>query len=94
MTNRTPNRTLSLGTLRPNNKTKDRSPDATGIIRIKRHLILALYQKLTESADDDVVANLAGWFYEDANGRYMRVQLSEEFQPPEYRDSRPVMNFQ
>jgi hypothetical protein len=94
MTNQTPNRNLSLGTLRPKNKTKDRSPDATGTIRIKRDLLLALYKKLTESGDDDVVACLAGWFYEDANGRYMRVQLSEEFQPPEYRDSRPIMNFQ
>jgi hypothetical protein len=93
MTHQAPNRSLSLGTLRPNNKTKDRSPDATGTIRIKRDLILAFYKKLIESGDDDVVAYLAGWFYNDANGRYMRVQLSEEYQRPEYRDDRPLMNF-
>jgi hypothetical protein len=88
-----PNKTLSLGTLRPKDKTKEKSPDAAGTIRIKRDLILDLYKQLTQSDDDDVVADLAGWLYDDANGRYMRVQLSAKWQRPEYRDDSPFFDF-
>ena len=90
MANPTPNRTLSLGTLRPKDKTKDKSPDVTGTITIKRDLLLDLHKQLTQSNDDEVVANIAGWLYDDANGRYMRVQLSAKYQRPEYRDSSPL----
>ena len=93
MKNLTPNRTLSLGTLRPNDKTKIKSPDVTGTISIKRDLLLDLHKQLTQSNDDEVVANIAGWFYDDANGRYMRVQLSAKYQRPEYRDDSPFADF-
>jgi hypothetical protein len=93
MTNSIPNRNLSLGTLRINNKTKDKSPDVTGTISIKRDLLLELHKQSTESGDDDVVACLAGWFYDDAKGRYMRVQLSAKLQRPEYRDESPFWDF-
>ena len=85
MTKTIPNRTLSLGTLRPSPKTKDKSPDVTGTISIKRDLLLELHKKLAQSGDEEVVADLAGWFYDDAKGKYMRVQLSK-YQRPEYRD--------
>jgi hypothetical protein len=79
--------------LRINDKTKDKSPDVIGTISIKRDLLLDLYKQATESDDDDIVAMLAGWFYDDAKGRYMRVQLSAKFQKPEYRDERPFWDF-
>jgi hypothetical protein len=92
MTNPKPNRTLSLGTLRPHTKTKDKSPNVPGTISIKRDLILDLHQQMTQSDDDEVVANLAGWFYDDAKGKYMRVQLSVK-QRLEYRDDNPFWDF-
>lgn len=92
MKHQTPNRTLSLGTLRINKKTKDKSPDVTGTISIKRELLLELHKQLTQSDDDEVVADLAGWSYDDANGRYMRVQLSKT-QRREYRDDSPFWDF-
>jgi hypothetical protein len=92
MTNTISNRNLSLGILRINNKTKDKSPDVTGTISIKRDLLLELHKQLTESDDDEVIAYLAGWFYDDAKGRYMRVQLSVK-QRLEYRDHNPFWDF-
>jgi hypothetical protein len=88
-----PNRTLSLGKLRPHAKTKDKSPDATGTIYIKRDLLLDLYKQLNQSDDDEVVAKLAGWLYEDVIGKYMTIQLSAKTQRPEYRDDNPFYDF-
>jgi hypothetical protein len=51
-------------------------------------LILDLHKQITQSNDDEVVANLAGWLYDDAKGRYMRVQLSVK-QRLEYRNDNP-----
>ena len=93
MTKTIPNRNLSLGTLRPKGKTKDKSTDVTGTISIRRDLLLELHKQLTESDDDAIVAFLAGWFYDDAKGRYMRVQLSTKYPKAEYRDDGPLMNF-
>jgi hypothetical protein len=93
MTKTIPNRNLSLGILRTNNRTKDKSPDVTGTISIKRELLLEFHKQLTESDDDEVVACLAGWFYDDPKGRYLRVQLSAKLQRPEYRDDSPFWDF-
>jgi hypothetical protein len=93
MTHSKPNRTLSLGKLRPQAKTKDKSPDATGTIYIKRDLLLRLCQELDQSNDDGVLAYLAGWFKEDGDGKYMTIQLSSKFQRPEYRNDSPFFAF-
>ena len=74
------------------NRKKDKSPYVTGTISIKRDLLLELHKQL-ESDDDEVVACLAGWFYDDAKGRYMRVQLSKKPQRPEYRNDNPFWDF-
>ena len=93
MTHSTPNRTLSLGKLRPQPKTKDKSPDATGTIYIKRDLLLRLYQELNQSNGDGVLGYLAGWFKDGDEGKYMTVQLSAKYQNPEYRNDRPFYDF-
>jgi len=85
MTNPKPNRSLSLGKLRPHTKTKDKSPHAVGTISIKRDLLLHLHRQINQCDDDDIVAELAGWFNEDAIGKYMTVQ-----QP---RDDKPFWDF-
>ena len=86
MTNPTSNKTLSIGKLRPKAKTKDKSPYATGTMRIKRDLLLELYKQLSQSEDDEILANIAGWFNKDEIGKYMTIQLSAKYQRPEYRD--------
>jgi hypothetical protein len=94
MTTSKPNKTLSLGTLRPTPRTKDKSPDAKGTIYIKRDLLLRLWQELNESNGDGVLAYLAGWFKEDADGsKCMTVQLSAKYQPPEHRNETPFFAF-
>jgi hypothetical protein len=93
MTNPTPNRTLSLGKLRPQGKAKPKSPDATGKIRIRRDLLLDLYKQLNQSDDDEIVANIAGWFNEDESGKYMTIQLSAKYQRTEPRDCGPFYDF-
>jgi hypothetical protein len=93
MPNQTPNRTLSLGTLRPQAKSKDKSPDATGKIYIKRDLLLRLCQELNQSNGDGVLAYLAGWFKGESDGKYMTVQLSTKYDRPEYRNDSPFFAF-
>jgi hypothetical protein len=93
MTHSTPNRSLSLGTLRPQLKTKDKSPDATGTIYIKRHLLLRLCQELNQSNGDGVLAYLAGWSREDGAGKYMTIQLSAKYERAEHRNDSPFFAF-
>jgi hypothetical protein len=93
MTNPKPNRALSLGQLRPNEGTKPKSPHATGTIRIKRDLLIDLHQQMTQSDDDELVADLAGWFNEDGIGKYLTIQLSAKFQRAEPRDCGKFFNF-
>ncbi len=93
MKNSKPNRSLSLGKLRRQPKTKLKSPDATGTIYIKRDLLLRLCQELNQSNADGVLAYLAGWFQEDGEGKYMTVQLSAKFERPECRNDSPFFAF-
>jgi hypothetical protein len=55
--------TKSLGTLRMNTKTKERSPDLTGTIKIHRHLVTALWNELRETSGTVVDCNLAAWLF-------------------------------
>jgi hypothetical protein len=87
------NKTLSLGKLRPHEGTKPKSPHAIGTIRIQRDLLLHLHQQMSESHDDDIVAELAGWFNEDGIGKYLTIQLSVKFQRPEPRDCGNFFDF-
>jgi hypothetical protein len=93
MPNQTPNRSLSLGKLRPQPKTKDKSPDAKGTIYVKRDLLLRLCSELDQSNADGVLAYLAGWFREDGDGKYMTVQLSTKYERPEHRNDSPFFAF-
>lgn len=53
------NWTKSIGTLRLNNKTKDRSPDLIGSVKMHSHLIHALLEELDELGADVVECNIA-----------------------------------
>ena len=72
-------RKKSLGALRKNEKTKPRSPDATGKLYFQRHTLTEIYRQLANSGDDEVICNLAGWRNNDQHGSYLTVELSPLF---------------
>jgi hypothetical protein len=69
----------SLGALRKNLKTKPRSPDLTGTIRLQPHTIQAIIKQLEETESDEVIANIAGWANHDSSGKYLTVELSPRY---------------
>jgi len=75
----------SLGTLRPAVRTKDRSPNVIGPIAIQRSDSTEIQRIFQETGCEEVICGLAGWFYTDAQGKCITVQLS----PPYGR--RPVV---
>jgi hypothetical protein len=94
MTNQVPsNMNRSLGKLRPQAKTKPKSPGSTGTIYIKRDLLDHLHKQLNQCDDNEVVAKIAGWVYEDAKGPYMTIELSAKQQRAESQDSGQYFDF-
>ena len=69
----------SLGALRKAPKTKEKSPDAQGPMKVQRHTIEFLMKQLHETDSDEITANIAGWFNEDQSGRYITVELSPRY---------------
>jgi hypothetical protein len=71
----------SLGTLRQNNKTKPKSPDLTGQMKLQRHTAAAIVDQFSQDDIGEVVCNLAGWKNQGYNGPYLTVELSPLFVP-------------
>jgi hypothetical protein len=69
----------SLGGLRKANKTKPKSPDLTGQMRLQRHTAAAIVKQFSEGSADEVVCNIAGWRNQDHSGSYLTVELSPCF---------------
>ena len=83
-------RKKSLGALRKNEKTKPRSPDATGKLYFQRHTLTESYRQLADSGDDEVICNLAGWRNNDQRGSYLSEGLSPLFVSHERQRPRNV----
>ena len=69
----------SLGALRKANKTKPKSPDLTGQMKLQRHTAAAIVEQFSQDDVEEVVCNLAGWRNQDYNGLYLTVELSPRF---------------
>jgi hypothetical protein len=69
----------SLGALRKANKTKPKSPDLTGQMRLQRHTAETLVKQFKEDGGAEVVCNIAGWRNQDYNGPFLTVELSPRF---------------
>jgi hypothetical protein len=70
----------SLGALYRASKSKPRSPDATGQLKLQRHTFEALMADFDENNCDEVVCDIAGWKNRDNEGRpYLTVELSPRF---------------
>ena len=72
----------SLGALRQANKTKPKSPDLTGQMKLQRHTAAAIVKQFQHDDIEEVVCNIAGWKNQDYNGGlYLTVELSPRFVP-------------
>jgi hypothetical protein len=79
----------SLGALRKAPKTKQKSPDATGTMKLQRHTLQMLNKQLDETDGDQIICNLAGWRNEDHSGRYLTVELSPRFVSRRHVEEQP-----
>ena len=72
----------SLGSLRKTTKTKPKSPDLTGQMKLQRHTAAAILEQFSHEGIEEVVCNIAGWRNQDRNGGlYLSVELSPHFVP-------------
>jgi hypothetical protein len=70
----------SLGTLRKATKTKPKSPDLTGQMKLQRHTAAAILEQFSHDDIEEVVCNIAGWRNQDhSGGLYLTVELSPRF---------------
>jgi hypothetical protein len=69
----------SLGALRKANKTKPKSPDLTGQMKLQRHTAAAIVDQFSHDDIQEVVCNIAGWKNQDYKGPYLSVELSPRF---------------
>jgi hypothetical protein len=70
----------SLGSLRKTEKTKPRSPDFTGILKLQRHTFEALAKQFQETDATEIDCCIAGWRNSDQNGQpYLSVELSPRY---------------
>jgi hypothetical protein len=69
----------SLGSLRKATKTKPRSPDLTGQMKLQRHTAAAILEQFSHEGIEEVVCNIAGWKNQDYSGPYLSVELSPRF---------------
>jgi hypothetical protein len=69
----------SLGALRKANKTKPKSPDLTGQMKLQRHTAAAIVEQFSQGDIEEVVCNIAGWKNQDYTGPYLTVELSPRF---------------
>ena len=69
----------SLGALRKATKTKPKSPDLTGQMKLQRHTAAAIVTQFGDDRVEEVICNIAGWRNQDYNGSYLTVELSPRF---------------
>ena len=70
----------SLGSLRKATKTKERSPDFTGKLKLQRHTLETIAKQLKDTDAEEIDCCLAGWRHTDANGQqYLSIELSPKY---------------
>ena len=69
----------SIGALRKANKTRPKSPDLTGQLKLQRHTAAALVKQFGDDNAEEVVCNIAAWKNQDHGGSYLTVELSPRF---------------
>jgi hypothetical protein len=67
------------GALRKHQKTKPRSPDATGKLYFQRHTLAEICRQLKDGSGDEISCNIAAWRNNDRHGHYLTVDVSPEY---------------
>jgi hypothetical protein len=68
----------SLGSLRKARKTKEKSPDLLGQLRLQRHTFLAIAKEFQKTDGTEVICDLAGWGNRDSKGdQYLSIEISK-----------------
>ena len=71
----------SLGTLYRAEKTKPRSPDMTGTLKIQGHTLRELFEFYKNSDTDEVVCAIAAWINGEPGRQYLVIELSPPYRP-------------
>jgi hypothetical protein len=69
----------SLGSLRKTDKTKPRSPNFTGKLKLQRLTMEVFAKQFKETDAEEIDCCIAGWRNEDKNGPYLSVELSPKY---------------
>lgn len=73
---------LSIGSLRKaKKKTKPKSPELIGELKLQRHTFEAIAKRFQLIGQDEIVCGIAGWGYFEGGERYITVQLSPPYVP-------------
>jgi hypothetical protein len=83
----------SLGFLRKAAKTKDRSPDTTGTLKLQRHTLETIAKQFQETDADEIECCLAGWRNTSANGEpHLTVEVSPRYVSRHYDQAEPTLS--
>jgi hypothetical protein len=88
MSSHTKTRTKSLGNLFPSKKTKPKSPDMTGKLKILKDTLEEIINTHQEEDGDVFEANMAGWLNISDGKTYMTVELSPLYRPSVQRSKK------
>jgi len=77
----------SLGSLRKAAKTKSRSPDLIGEMKLQRHTFDALARQFERTDESEIACNLAAWRNTDYRGPLLTVEISPKYVARESRQS-------
>ena len=76
-----PNPRKSLGTLYRAEKTKPRSPDMTGTLKIQMHTLRELFEFYNNCDTGEVVCPIAAWINGEPGRQYLVIELSPPYRP-------------
>jgi len=70
----------SRGTLRrAEKKSKPKSPDYIGTMKLQRHTFEAIAKQFDQTNGDEIACGLAGWKNRNGDGPYVTVDLTPRF---------------
>jgi hypothetical protein len=79
----------SLGKLRRAPKTKDKSPDMIGSLRLRRDTAMAIIKPFEHGNVEEVECNIAGWANEDREGQCLTIEISPKYASRQFRPPMP-----
>jgi hypothetical protein len=69
----------SLGKLHRARKTKEKSPDLVGQLRLQRHTFDELTDQFADQEGSELACNIAAWANRDDLGEYLTIEISPRY---------------